>query len=643
MEKAEIRMIKSSYKQLVALLILVGVGLALLLVINRLSNASFNYQTQIANQSNLISQINQLLVEHQPNTEQEVLAILQEINNIKLIKNWQLIDSHDVILTQRLNETSGTIQEHKLYFKDAGGNVFVLKIYFHPINNVKGFESGQILVLTSLILIVFIYGFKHFQEIYLLEKQAFNIIAQPQKNQIIDEKTGSNLIHRAFNQLITNNNLLLDDKCELAEQIKKNSYVDDITGLGNHLFFKAEFQVRLHNHEELELGIFMLLGFSALEKEASLVLDDTTLKKIADVLKQFTTEINNGLVAKLKNNDFAILLPNQTRRNTDKLCKELIRRLALTLFGSTNTKYNFIDIGISAYKQGFDYYNVLAEADMALRNAQLQGDNNWFMYGETLDHSKVRGNIKWRTFLQAILDKQKIQLFGQKIIYLLDHDIHHQEIFVRIPDKDEILAAETFLPMAHRCGLAVEFDRQIIDGIVKHCLSCHSGSKVLFYSINLFISSLLDEKFVAWLVNKLSNYPQICQHLCFEIKETDINQHYSSLIKIFNTVAELGVSWSAKRFGAPNEDPSYLDRLPISFVKIDRRVIHNVHENHDQQLLLNSLLINLKHKSIKVIADGVENKLDADYLAKCNIHAMQGYYFDKPKRLKRLEDYLKVV
>ena len=79
-----------------------------------------------------------------------------------------------------------------------------------------------------------------------------------------------------------------------------------------------------------------------------------------------------------------------------------------------------------------------------------------------------------------------------------------------------------------------------------------NGLKIIkFNKCNDF---LLDEKFVSWLIAKLSSYPALCHQLCFEIKEAHINHHLARLNIVFSQLAKLGVSWSIEKFGSPEEE-----------------------------------------------------------------------------------------
>jgi diguanylate cyclase (GGDEF)-like protein len=678
----------------------VTVAIALLLMLSLssykfLNNQQFSNQQQqlLDQQSQLISSINLLINQHNVSSRDGLAAFISALDfetQRAAFFQWQLFDQDNELIGEQLNNKSLHETSHNqnsqtpyhFYFNGPRDQLLTLQLSLKT-NIDKAITSGLttldivfVLLVTGLILACIYWRFRW---VFLSENYA-RFIAQESQSvearipKVLDKKA-SDPISQSLNQLLLSNSLLQREKVELVEQIRRISYVDPVTELGNQSFFRAEFEVRLHNHEEAESGLLMLISlldenYEHGDKQEPII-TESLLSSVAHLLRQFIAEKPHSIVAKLKHNDFAILLPNQTSDDTDKLCKTLIQQLDKAIFDNTAIKHQFINIGISAYKQGFDYSKILAEADMALRNAQLQGGNNWFMYGETLSVNKVRGNLKWRSFLQQVLDSRQWQLFGQEIQYFDPANraavmannlinggsikyrtsqtlkqqtaIHHQEIYLRIRDDKDLLNADTFLPMAKQCGLAVEFDRQVVDGMIKHCLNQSDQSQKVLYSINLFVDSLLEPKFVAWLLAKLSSYPAVCQCLCFEIKEAHVNANLEKLQGVFEQVSRLGIRWCIENFGSPVEDHAYLELLPIAQIKLDRRICNNIHKDKVQQLYVQSLLINLASKKVAIFAEGVENQNDADYLADNGLTGLQGYYYQQPKRLTHVEEFLRAV
>lgn len=640
-------MVKKQALQLFVVLALLLAGLFLWQNYSRAAWQQQQAQASLFELSELNAQIDSLLSPHTETNQQALATALQRLGQLPQDYGWELL--YWALKTQQGEELGhlGSKASNREVFikrvdvKVVGDRVVELEIGLvrsqsqHPVNSRLSLKDG--FMIAGLLGVIFIWIFWRFKWLFELEDYTHYLLANSdiQKRQQLSGLP--NPMSQLINQLILSNSLLSKTKIELTEKIRKTSYIDEVTGLGNHLFFKAELEVRLSSHEESESGLVMILGVEAAEYQGQSLLDPARVNAIAAILRGFIQERPNSLIARLKENEFALILPNQTSATTDQLCEMLIKQLENGVFDNSRLGQSAFSIGISAYKKGFDYSKILSEADMALRNAQLSGENTWFMYGEALAASKVRGSLMWRSFLEGVLDKRQVKLFGMNSFPVRTEQCHDLEIFIRVQDGDQILAAETFLPMAYQCGLATEFDRQVVDSVIKYCIYAKNNAPLRTYTVNLFIHSLLDERFVTWLMTKLSSYPQVCKQIFFAVKEQDVNKHLTPLSQVMTRISELGMRFCVKRFGSPEENLNYLELLPISRVKIDRRLIHNIHKNPAQQLLLGSLILHLKSKSIEVFADGVEKAEDADYLSRFEIDAAQGYYYMTPTRLSDIE------
>ncbi|WP_369834859.1 diguanylate cyclase domain-containing protein [Cronobacter sakazakii] len=125
---------------------------------------------------------------------------------------------------------------------------------------------------------------------------------------------------------------------------------------------------------------------------------------------------------------------------------------------------DMLHIGICAWRSGQTTEQVMEHAEVATRNAVLQGGNGWAVYDSTLP-DKGRGNVRWRTLIENALQRGGPR-FYQKPAVLRDGYVHHRELMCRIFDgEEEVLAAE-YMPMVQQFGLAEQYDRQLITRVL---------------------------------------------------------------------------------------------------------------------------------------------------------------------------------
>jgi RNase E specificity factor CsrD len=566
-------------------------------------------------------------------------AFLEQLSLIPEVVAWELMDHQNRLVTRWPN--SNDIQNNKLVHKDfylsastPENQTSRLSVYFDLTQEFVGAAPifWQGLYLSLLIWLLFsIVAYLSLRWVFLLEQRATESLLSNQFN-IFENSDRSSIIEKLVCNLANKNRLLAKEKTELTEQIRKTTYIDSVTELGNHLFFKAELEVRLHNHDELESGLVMILAFAELEDYPASAGKGMQLA-IASCLRNHLDSVENSIVAQLKTSEFALILPNLTSRKIDQFCRRLIKELSIHVYSKPESLHHFVNIGISSYKQGFDYFHVMAETDLALRNAQLQGANSWYFYGEAISPARARGRLKWQSFLRQVLKRRKIELFCQRLNYFKVPQKKHHEILARVYDGEELLNAESFCSMAFQCGLGVDFDRQIVNAVINHILFAHKNDDDCQYSVNIFVPSLLDKEFTQWLASRFQNDPSLSGKLIFEISESWLKKHLGQVNEVMNQLSELGVRWCVEHFASIGDDQHYLNELEVAFIKIDRRIVHNISSSQQQKLLFNSIIVSLQSKEITLIAEGLERQQDLAYIQQTQVDAAQGYMLDRPQKM----------
>ncbi|MBV1908793.1 MAG: EAL domain-containing protein [Kangiellaceae bacterium] len=629
-----------------------SVFIVLLYLITTLLSQNFHQNTtqQINKFSVITSQVDRITEKYSIDNQVERDELLSQINLIPETQMWQLTGSEGEVIASysKLTSTEGRLMVSKIFYLPqaiASTSEFTLAVHF-SLEQITIFSTLfiQKILLAATVLLIFLGWIMSsvFAWVGRLESYSKLVLTTDDNRMINSSLRFHNIIGHAINQLILNNTYLVKSKSELSSQIRRTTYIDDVTELGNHLFFKAELQVRLHNQGEAESGLVIILSFLESHVESDALTHDRQVQ-IAEYLKGVADPIENSIVAKLKDSEFVLLLPKCTAEQTDRFCKKIIKDLSFSVFSQPEQVHHFVDIGISTYKQGFDYYHVMAEADLALRNSQLQGANNWYMYGEPLSPNKSKGSLRWRSFLRSVLDQRHISLYTQKLVYfntgenlpkqVSNPQVVHHEILARIQDGEDTLSAETFLAMAHQCGLSIEFDRQIVSSVIQHILYSDFSQNNHLTAINILVPSLLDKTFSDWLIGKISSYPSLASHLVLEVSEVLLSKNIERVAPIMHQLSHLGIKWCIEHFCTIGEDQFYLDKIPFHMVKIDRRIVNRLAEEPSQQLLFNAIIVSLKDRGVAIFAEGVEKQADANFIMNSDATGAQGYLYHRPELL----------
>lgn len=139
------------------------------------------------------------------------------------------------------------------------------------------------------------------------------------------------------------------------------------------------------------------------------------------------------------------------------------------------------------------------------------------------------------------------------------------------------------------------------------------------------------------LIEKYLTSRQISK-VIFEITETSLAQSVEELIVNMRALKELGINFSLDDFGTGYSSLSYLSKLPISELKIDKSFIDELRLTQDGTIVRTILDI-AKNMKLEVVAEGVEEEFEKNYLIENNCDILQGYYFSMPITKEEFENY----
>ena len=123
---------------------------------------------------------------------------------------------------------------------------------------------------------------------------------------------------------------------------------------------------------------------------------------------------------------------------------------------------------------------------------------------------------------------------------------------------------------------------------------------------------------------------ELCSKVLFEITETSIAEDVNTLINNMNIIKDFGINFSLDDFGTGYSSLSYLQNLPISELKIDKSFVSELNTNQKGENMVKTILDIAKNLNLVVVAEGVENFSQKEFLTHNNCNILQGYFFCKP-------------
>lgn len=415
------------------------------------------------------------------------------------------------------------------------------------------------------------------------------------------------------------------------QDIRASVLLDQETRIGNRAFFDNRLQAFLK--EEDVQGAVLLIQFKELELVQSLYGHQqaiSLLSTLIQVTKQRLQSQTNYFLARRSDFELSVLLPGVFLQEVTKLTERLLKNLQSVAPPVGINREEFIHIGISYFGHDQAPYQIMSEADMALRTAQLQGPSQWFMFevGE-LEQVKAKGSLKWRTFLNAAIASNAFVIFFQPVIACDNAKVLHHEVLSKVRDKDgSLISARVFLPMAGKCGLTVKIDLLILEQVCR-VLAYEKGQND-DCSINISIDSLLSSGFCANFVSTLARFPEVKDRLIIEISEYQLVNHVGELQPILQRLSADGVKIVADKVGQYVVSARYLNIYPIYAMKLHRSIVLDIDKKVENQVFIQSLKALAAPQNIPIYALGVEQQAEWRTLLQLGVKGGQGHFFTEP-------------
>jgi diguanylate cyclase (GGDEF)-like protein len=424
------------------------------------------------------------------------------------------------------------------------------------------------------------------------------------------------------------------DHIEKQERLNYLAYYDELTGLANRsLFFDRSAQYihsAIRGGHKLAIGLIDLERFKNINDSLGRPAGDALLKQMAAWLTQFTQDAN--LLARIDADHFAFVVPEvKTDGNLAKLVENLMTAFLVHPFHLNDAMFRVgIKLGIALFPDDGDDINILfRNAEAALKKAKASGDRVLF-YTQKMS-AAVADKLALETQLREAIDNEEFVLHYQPKVNLVSGKVTGAEALIRWNDpRTGLVPPGMFIPMLEETGLIYEVGRWALRKAIEDNLRWRvAGLAVVRIAVNVSPLQLRNTNFLNEIRQVISIDAQAAEGLELEITESLIMEDVQYSIDTLKSIRALGISFAIDDFGTGFSSLSYLAKLPVDTLKIDRAFV--IEMDTPEGLALVSTIIILAHAlKLKVVAEGVETEKQSRQLLSLNCDEMQGYLFSKP-------------
>ncbi len=452
------------------------------------------------------------------------------------------------------------------------------------------------------------------------------------------------------------NEATLKKYTETRDKLREMAYFDSLTSLPNRRLFTEQLDLLIkqarRTGQMLALMFIDLDNFKRINDTLGHSAGDCLLQEIAlrlrrcvresDVVTRSTSSNLRADVSRFGGDEFTLIL-------TDLENHEATARVADRVISSVTKPVNIdgkeisitTSIGIAlAPKNADDVAGLLKSADTAMYHAKQQGKDHYLFYNKQMDAANVEKVILERDLREAI-NSEELKVVYQPQVDIFNGSITGAEALLRWEHRERgPIPPSRFVPLAEDIGLISDIGEWSLKLIGEQLNRIKQEiDRPLNISINIS-QSQFNMRLFEYLKEMNKNNLIPLENLTLELTENILLASNETNLHLINLLKSMGVLLSIDDFGTGFSSLSYLTKLPLDQLKIDRSFVLNLFNEENSGNIINAIIAMTSSLNLELICEGVENELKCEFLGSRGAKLIQGYLFSEPVSGEELSQML---
>ena len=434
---------------------------------------------------------------------------------------------------------------------------------------------------------------------------------------------------------------------EQTEELSQLAHHDYLTGLNNRAAFEKSLEHEIQRATRFDLNFALLFidldNFKRINDDLGHNIGDIYLREVANRLKRCVRETDT--IARIGGDEFALILEGiEHKRQAGIVAKKIFTEFEKEYAIGNRTVTINGSIGIACFPEaGSSVTQLCKHADIAMYQAKAHGKRQWQYFTAELKEQFGR-RLSLENALMTALEKGEFYVEYQPQYNIVDNVIIGAEILLRWDSPTlGLISPDVFVPLAEEMGLISSIGSWVLE---KACLQLKEwqpmqvNKGIAFdMGINISTKQLLDRSFMHTLKTLIAQYKFDPHDIVIELTETAI-MSARQMLENLNEIAELGIRVAIDDFGTGYSSLSYLRELPIQIVKIDKSFLENVLHDASAEKIVRSIIAMVKNLDLEIVAEGVENQVQKQFLIDNGCFIAQGFYLGKPMNAVKFSELL---
>ena len=443
----------------------------------------------------------------------------------------------------------------------------------------------------------------------------------------------------------------ISQRKQTEEAIHQLAFFDGLTKLPNRRLFLDRLQhCMAASQRSGRHGALLMLdldNFKTINDTLGHATGDLLLSEVARRLKAVVRE--GDTVARLGGDEFVVVLeelgirPEEAATQAEQTAEKIRTELAQPFQLQDRVHHSTSSIGVSLFRGHVENESdLLRQADLAMYQAKAAGRDAVRFYDPQMQAALDR-HAALEEDLRHAMSKQEFQLHYQVQVDNQARPLG-AEVLLRWQHPERgFVYPDQFIPVAEDTGLIVPIGLWVLEAACTQLALWQDDplTRELTLAVNVSARQFRQMDFVAQVQRILRDCASNPERLKLELTESVVLENIEDAIEKMQSLKALGVEFSIDDFGTGHSSLSYLKRLPLAQIKIDRSFVRDIATDPNDAAIVNTIIAMSRTLGLNVIAEGVETEAQREFLDEHGCHAFQGYLFGRPLGLDEFKSALK--
>lgn len=443
------------------------------------------------------------------------------------------------------------------------------------------------------------------------------------------------------------------DKATIERQNYFYAYQDSLTGVYNRTFFLEKLKSDVDASAKrpdytFAVALLDIDSFGAINDSFSTNFGDNVLRIVADRIKNSCRD--NDCVARIGPDVFAVILHNIQGGGSEDDLMPIVRRLhnnvKMPIQLDGRELYITVSMSVVVNREVDCVEDIMANANAILRDLKKNGDHGGIQFFSGGIREKAMKLYKLEYEIRRAIQMKEFVLMYQPIVNINDgNKVVGFEALVRWNNSEQgIIPPAEFIPIAEETGLIVPMGALILKMACEQTKKwVDMGYENIKVAVNFSAKQFALDNMVEDVRKILAETRLNPKNLKLEITEYTAMCEVEKTIEIMRALSSMGLQISIDDFGTGYSSLSYLKRYPIHTLKMDKSFVDHVADDEEDAAFARMVISIAKSLNLDLIAEGVENADQLEFLRREGCSQIQGFYFSKPltpaDALKYMKDH----